>query len=369
MIRPRFQNLVYAPLVALAISPLFLTTACFDPTPKTKITVPKFEFDPNTIAVPAFDFSQLNIPVPESDPRAKSKDPVERRAYFIENTNDEIYDLFSLRYKIIQSRALILYLGDILPSLGSPHKHMADFAGKTTKEAFKAAQKNSSKFMGGEPISDDAYWLPVENGKSITAADLSDEETKAVYNYFAQYIATAIMLKNTIQPIIEGSIVVESIEDSAGADVKAKFDKAWGHIQYIVNKYSELLAASDLTKNMAHEMRPKVVTAMIATIAEGMKEYIGNVENASNKEALKQFVYNVAAVDKLGSKALVKKQIAESFNKQSNAYNQVVKALENVDLPDSGSIDGSEESFEAAMRLELGFDILKKFASEIETKW
>ncbi|MCJ8277605.1 MAG: hypothetical protein HRT44_08830 [Bdellovibrionales bacterium] len=299
-----------------------------------------------------------------------ANDPAQTRARFIELSADQYQTnekARTLREKIRDSRALLLYMQDILPAKGNPYYHMADFSSKSTLEIFKAAQKNASSHMNSKsPL----YWLPID-GAQVESADLADADRAAVINYFAQFVATADIMKNVIQPRLSSSIIIGSLEETTNSEVKEKFDRAWSHIQFWVTEYRNLLSVG-ASSQLIEQQNKKVMLLIMDTVAEGMKPYLDYFQTDENRTSLNQFferIDQLATKSPSSEKAVIKAEAQSLTDTNSNLYKEVNQVLATVDLPDTSDIDGSEESFEIAMRLQIGFDLLKTLLNEMKEKW
>ncbi len=301
---------------------------------------------------------------------AYSKDASVGRAEAMAKISEEDIASQTLRYKIIQSRMLILYMLDFLPFKGNPYYHMAEFASLSTLPAFKKAQSVTSKFMDSENPN---YWLPIEAGQTVSAANLQNPDTKAVIQYFAQYVATAEILETTIQPILKSSIIIGSIEETAGLEASQKFNKTWRYIKHYADRYKALLVAHPGSEEQLKLQQKTMTLSIMGTIAKGMRPYLSYVETDSNKTQLNDFLSTVENVADTSITAenlsTAKAKFSSLTNPENETYKSVVATLETVDLPETGAIDGAEEAFEVAMRLEVGFDVLQKLMSHINETW
>ncbi len=301
---------------------------------------------------------------------AFSKDASDGRAEAMAKISEDDIASQTLRYKIIQSRMLILYMMDFLPFKGNPYFHMAEFASQTTLPAFKEAQRATSPFMDSETP---YYWLPVETGQTLSADSMKDLETMAVIKYFAQYVATAELLETTIQPILKSSIIIGSIEETAGFEASQKFSKTWRFIKHYSDRYKALLMAHPGSEDQVKTQNKKVTLLIMGSIAKGMRPFVPYVETPSNKKQINDFLTTIENVadDSVTPENLsdIKSKLSALTNPENQTYKSVVDSLETVDLPETGSIDGAEEAFEVAMRLEVGFDVLQKLISNINETW
>ena len=290
--------------------------------------------------------------------------PVERRAVRIEQSSQSEMKDLSLRFKIIRTRALILYLENLIPAKGNPYYHMAQFADKYTKESFKAAQKNNS------PAMKEVLWLPIAHDRQIKKHEFdTDTDLNSVVTYFAKWVATTEVLKDLVQTTLEDSILVGSLEESIGQENSVKFKASWKHIEYLKKNYIEKINEQQALSDLIVREKKKATLAIASIIAENMKPSIDYVKNSTNSKALDQFLKNV---QELSTLSVSKKDLTATMNKVlkiSNGadYTLVKSALNSVDLPDSGDIDGAEESFEVVMRLDVGFDILKRIFLEVQS--
>lgn len=301
---------------------------------------------------------------------AISTDPVSGRAAVMKQISKKDIARQSLRFKIIRSRALLLYLQDILPQKGSPYAHLAHFAAEVTLPAFNSAQHTGSAFMDNKAK---PAWLPIQEEKTLTTADMKKHSIRAVTEYFVKYVATFEIIKNILLPSLKSSIIVSSIKESSGPEVEAEFQKAWSFISYMSDQYSEIFAKQPILQEQLKLQRKQMLLSLVASIAQGMKNQIDKLEAENNPQDLRPFlttIENIGAMKlKLSAVPQVKTQITQLTSDTSAQFKRVKAALETVDLPDSGDIDGAQESFEVAMRLEVGFDLLKKLFQTIKQTW
>ncbi len=276
----------------------------------------------------------------------------------------------TLRWKIAQSRMLILRMTDILPTKGNPYFHMADFATKVTLRAFNDAMNTTSIFMNSE---NPKYWLPVAESATLNADSMNDPQIAPVIKYFAQYVAVAEIMENSIQPILEKSIIIGSVAQTAGAEVDIKFKRAWRYIKHYSGRYKALLTShSEIAAEMAKQKK-QVTLMILGALVKEMSPHLVQVKSSSNEEAIKSFMNRLTQIagQQIDKQEIenVKSEIIDLSNTESTQYQVVAGALESVDLPDTGEIDGADEAFEIAMRLEVGFDVIQKLMSEIKETW
>ncbi len=300
---------------------------------------------------------------------ALGKDSAVGRAEAVEKISETDIAAQSLRYKIIQSRMLLLYLQDILPVKGNPYFHMAEFASDSTLSSFKKAQATANPFMESTQPS---YWLPVAEGETLSTATLSNPNVAPVVQYFAQYVAISEIMQEQIQPTLQASIVIGSVKESAGTAIDLQFQKAWRYIKHYSSRYKALLTEhSGFEARLTFEKK-KVTLLTLESIAKGMKPYLSFIKT-ENKLAVEKFLRTLenlgAAEMKANQIDLAKVKIIKLIDPSSDNYKVVMRALKSVDLPETGDIDGAEEAFEVAMRLEIGFDVLQKMMNHIKENW
>lgn len=299
-----------------------------------------------------------------------AKDASLGRAETMSKISEEDITAQTLRYKIIRSRSLILYMLDILPNKGNPYTHMAEFASLATLDTFKEAQKSRSDYMNNESPT---YWLPIGESETITTVKMQNTDVRSVVHYFAQYVATAEIMEQIIHPVLSKSIIIGSVKETAGDDVNDKFQKAWRYIQFISARYKALLTSHPGTESVLPLQKKKITLLMLSALAKGMKPFLNFVETTENKTSLNQFfetLTHLQEVDLSSSEVSnVKNRIASLSNISSPDYQKVRAALESVGLPDSGEIDGADDAFEVGMRLEVGFDIIKALMNNIKETW
>lgn len=315
--------------------------------------------------------------VTEKDETLKLADlsPAERRALQIEAATPQRFDNHNILYKMIESRAAILYLTYLLPEKGNPYYHMAEFGEKSLKDSFVAGKDN------GPELKKRGLFLPKNNGADITEKMLADDkELREVIAYFAQYVATATVLEKVVYPALANSPVILPLADSTSPEVAAKFAKAFGnpktgqqgHIQYITKKYTELFAANPVLAKVLEVTRKKIILTIASIIAGAMEEHLDHVADMADKNTLQAFLDKVQGLATLNTDdaAVVptKAQVNAVFDASSSEMKAAEQAFNGVDLPDSGDIDGAVESFEVVMRLDVGFDVLKTIKNETG-KW
>ena len=116
--------------------------------------------------------------------------PVEKRAFQIQGATPERFDQHTILMKMVESRAAILFLTDILPEKGNPYFHMAEFGEKSLKGAFVQGKQNAPE------LDVKGLFLPMNNGANITQAKLdSDKELFELVEYFADM---AIVLNHAV---------------------------------------------------------------------------------------------------------------------------------------------------------------------------
>jgi hypothetical protein len=288
--------------------------------------------------------------------------PVERRALIVEATSTQDINQQTLRFKLIRSRALLIYLSDVLPGKGSPYEHATDFVQQLTLKAFKVAQKNQKQM-------DHILWLPYfEKNQHILDPDLL-----AVYRYAARYAAAVEVMSEVIEPTLEKNVVISPLKNNVTASVAQKFSKAWNHVQYIKSIYKRRLNAHfqpQPIQVLFSEEQKIIILELSSHIAKAMAPYLEQVSNKKNRMALRRFVEHVTDLNKLKvtPAELAETKAAILKITKTKEFKVAAKVLTSVDLPDSGDIDGADQSFEVVTRLEVGFEVLLALLAEAQ-KW
>lgn len=306
---------------------------------------------------------------------SKNLGPVEKRAIQIEAATPERFDQHTLLLKMIESRAAILYLADILPEKGNPYYHMAQFGAQSLEQAFVKAINRAPELNERE------LFLPDDNGAAITQERLeSDKELDEIIHYFAQYVATATVLEKLVFPVLAHSPLILPLSESASPEVAVKFARTFGnpkanqqgHIQYISRKYSALFIRNPILQKILDQKQKRVTLNIVSILAEAMEPHLDHVSDGTDKSALHDFIENVKTARSLAVSdqelASTKIRISQIFDQQSPEMKAAEFGLKGVALPDSGDIDGAEEAFEVVMRLDIGFDVLKALKEEV-MKW
>lgn len=291
---------------------------------------------------------------------------LEKRTLYVEALTEPQLEEKSLRDKIITTRSITLYLKTLLPEKGNPYSHMITFFNDSLLSEFKEAQKNSQPYMS------EMLWIPdfkKYNGQiSMGSAD------ESLVNYFAKLVATLRVLK-TVNAYYTKSILVEPLAVSVGSVKAMQYTRALGLLTVMVSKYEKYFVQHAELRNQVLKKKRLVYLAVIKKILSSMKPHMSLIENTSNKASIAKFMGEIKKLTQQAGETLesssktnnileVKRKLVVLFG--SPAGKVVESAFSSVDLPASGAIDGSEESFESVVRLEIGFGLLKNLCLQIE---
>ncbi len=137
-------------------------------------------------------------------------------------------------------------------------------------------------------------------------------------------------------------------------------------IEFIVSQYSTRLNEQSNAQALLEEAKKQTLVKMLSSTATSMKEPIEVIETPQNKENLRNFLTSIERLPQESTTQGAKTKAEGIFSPSSADFLVAQSNLSSVDLPDSGDIDGSEEAFEQAIRLEIGFDILMKLSDEMK---
>lgn len=285
-----------------------------------------------------------------------AKDPAIGRAKVIENLakNPQDFAEQSMRFKIITSRTLLLYIQDILPTKGNAYFHMADNADKVTLSFFKKAQEHD-KTPALSAIMNSQQWLPKNE---------SDDHNDVI-RYWAAYVSVIDRLNDQILPKLKRSPFVGSVVSTTDSQTAEKFNNAFKVIRYIARNYSE-----KIPKKTLEVAQKRMLLLMANEIGRAMKPHL---PSQSQEEI--QFFFDLLesiSKDSVNQRGIIhiktKFELVHLFDGRKTTRKKIKRILTNIDLPEEGSIDGADDAYEKVTRLDIGHDILVDMIETIE-KW
>lgn len=298
--------------------------------------------------------------------------PQKDRADFVESLDSNSIEQQTITAKIKTTRQLGLYLEDILPESGNVYSHGAKFLNDSTAELFNFVSSHSPSF------SQSRFWLPLpnKNHQWNTASLEKNQNTRLAFEYLGTWLAALSTLDNT-ERFYRNSILVEPLEKTLSPETLKKYNDAITLIQFMRSNFEKAFSKQRLLPDFLRERKRLSDIALAVQIVRKMLPHLHIVKTNENQRAVDFFVAEVQKlIPNKGGSVTTKKYHLTSTELRSKKeqfknlftsaqFKQIKQAFSGIDLPDSSDIDGLDDSFEAVMRLEVGFDVIENIYSNL----
>ncbi|MEM7645604.1 MAG: hypothetical protein AAF203_01730 [Pseudomonadota bacterium] len=356
------KKIIFSTLIIGALATLLSMSACSnDNSPQEGQVTFKHVIDPVTAA------AQKAAPGVKLDAQQK-------RALYVENETVLNLPTLTVRNKIIALRAIGLYLEDILPEIANVYGYAFQHLNARTQSGYQDVVDGSSEYL------DQVGYLPKANLETL----VDDKDVAKTFEYVGRWLSHLEIMRG-VDELYKKSILVESAQDSLEPSVFKKYDRAVTLLRTLRLGFEKDMQAMEATLNAFNDdytfkvQKRKATVQLIADKMQGMLPFLPLVENDKNTAAIKLFVERSNEIVKVLD--LSDRGIADYKRKVGamirNEFRIVNDALSKVDLPDgstdlgaeiNNSINSSQEQFDAVMKLQIGFMVVKYSIDEIQ-KW